>query len=201
MADINNTQDDTQIIDDVETTQDDTHIDEPTVDEPKESSVITTLRKKQREDARKVKELQAQLDKINKEKSDKDKSLEEKLAQAEADRAKREEELNNYRKKTQLEKSLLISGVDSKLAELLIDRAVDNVDDDYSNITEVIDELKTDYPQLFVEKPKPVGKVGTPVVGSSKSSKYTKEEVEKLLRDPNTPLTDELDKIARGYGL
>ena len=176
-------------------------IDEPKVDEPKESSVINQLRKQQREAKKEAQRLQAELDRINKEKSDKDKTLEEKLAELEANSNLKAKELSEYKKRSQLEKSLLVSGVDTKLAELLIDKAVENVDDDYSNIEDVIDTLKSDYPQLFVEKQKVVGKVGTSVVGSSKSNKYTLEEVTRLLRDPNTPLTPELDKIAREYGI
>lgn len=204
MADITNPQDElkTQITDDQEIVDDNAQItDDPGDDDPKESSIINALRKKQRADAKRAAELQAQLDKINKEKSDKDKTLEEKLAALEAEREADKKSMSEYKKRSQVEKALILSGVDSKVAELLIDKAVERVDEDGENLSDVLEELKTEYSTLFLEKPKPIGKVGISAVGSSKSNKLTKEEVLKLISDPNTPLSDELDKLAREYGI
>lgn len=138
--------------------------------------------------------LEKQLADIKKAEEDKNKTLEEKLLAREQELQEQRNKEKKLQSKYTLEKSLLSSNVNPEFVELMLDKGSTQISEDLSNIKEVVNELKTQFPSAFIEKtdtPKPIGKVG---VSANQGSQVgiSKEEAIRMLEDPNQPITKEL---------
>jgi len=84
---------------------------------------------------------------------------------------------------------LLVESAKSKLGEV--------------EVADIVSELQTQYPSAFVSevKQQPIGKVGTSITNGGNVPTYTKDQVAKLLLDPTTRITPELQRMANEYKL
>ena len=156
-----------------------------------DNSVLRKLRKE-------LTKANQELEALKKAEEDKTKSIEEKLAEERAKAETLSKQIEATNRKYELEKALLQNNVNPEFLDLMLARGATDED-----LSIVVSELKTQYPSAFVKedvKPQPIGKVGVSVTNSP-STVLTKEEVQKLLLDPNKPLTPEVSKLADEYGL
>jgi predicted RNase H-like nuclease (RuvC/YqgF family) len=171
----------------------------PKDDDPKDNSVIRSLRKTNNSYKKQIADLNVKLEELSKG-SESSKTLEEKVANLESKLQSSEQKAIEFQKKATIEKALLTNNVDPKLSKFLIDEAYSQLDDE-TDLNDIIENLKSEYSTAFqIADAKPIGKVGTGATTSKTKSGYSRSEIEKLLADPNTPLTDELDKAARELG-
>jgi len=130
------------------------------------------------------KELKDKLDQIEKAEIDKNKSLEEKLAEKDSEILKIHKEARQSQTISQIEKELLKNNVDSEFQDLLLSKASLESDKEDFDLATTIENLKSQYPKAFAitnEEPKPIGKVGVSISTSSSPQKLTREKAIELL--------------------
>lgn len=161
---------------------------------------LRDLYKKEKQRREKIEqELQA----IKQAEEDRTKSAEEKLAEKELKLEQREKQFKQEQARYALEKSLQAQNVDPNLVDLLLEKGTNQIDDDYSNLDDVVEELKNKYSTAFKTpetKPQPIGRVGVSQTTSSTSA-MTRDEVERIILDPTIMPSKEVNKLAKEYGL
>lgn len=194
---------------DTTTTTNDTDLQTQTVDTTNVETTEqpkTDLPKVLREQIKKANEekakLQAELDAIRKAEEDKTKSVEEKLAEKDQKLKELEGTITQTKTLFDLEKKLLTEKINPELSDLIISKAKDLVSAGTS-IDEAVEMLKSNYPTAFIvdDTPKPLGKVGISASTGNNTLAMTKEQVLKIINDPNKPLTKEVKELADQYGL
>lgn len=147
--------------------------------------------------AEKPHDLRKQLEKANKEKAE--------LAEKLADKEKQIEEANKKLKQTEttfsLKETLMNSNVNPEFLPLLLESAKSKLGE--VEVADIVSELQTQYPTAFVSeiKQQPIGKVGASITTGGNVPTYTRDQVAKLILDPNTPITPELQRMADEYKL
>jgi len=159
------------------------------------------LRKQLEKANKKVAELAQQLTAKEQAELDKNKTLEEKLADKDRKLQEAEVKLKQTETTFSLKETLMNSNVSPEFLPLLLESAKSKLGE--VEVADIVSELQTQYPSAFVSevKQQPIGKVGTSITNGGNVPTYTREQVAKLLLDPTTRITPELQKMANEYKL
>jgi len=132
---------------------------------------------------------------------DKNKTLEEKLADKDRKLQEAEVKLKQTETTFSLKETLMNSNVSPEFLPLLVESAKSKLGE--VEVADIVSELQTQYPSAFVSevKQQPIGKVGTSITNGGNVPTYTKDQVAKLLLDPTTRITPELQRMANEYKL
>lgn len=182
--------------------QDTTETKQPEVIETDKPGSPSHLRKLLEAEKKAKQKLKEELEAIRQLEADKQKSVEEKLLEAKKENENLLLQAKKDKALSKLEKKLLTENVNTQLSDLILSKAEKLIDLDSNNLDEIVDQLKTDYPSaFFTPEPKPLGQVGISATTSNNSLSLTKEQVLKLIYDKNKPITPEVDKMAKEYGI
>ena len=159
------------------------------------------LRKQLEKANKKVAELAQQLTAKEQAELDKNKTLEEKLADKDRKLQEAEVKLKQTETTFSLKETLMNSNVSPEFLPLLLESAKSKLGE--VEVADIVSELQTQYPTAFVSevKQQPIGKVGASITTGGNVPTYTREQVTKLILDPNTPITPELQRMADEYKL
>jgi hypothetical protein len=159
------------------------------------------LRKQLEKANKKVAELAQQLTAKEQAELDKNKTLEEKLADKDRKLQEAEVKLKQTETTFSLKETLMNSNVSPEFLPLLVESAKSKLGE--VEVADIVSELQTQYPSAFVSevKQQPIGKVGTSITNGGNVPTYTKDQVAKLLLDPTTRITPELQRMANEYKL
>jgi len=159
------------------------------------------LRKQLEKANKKVAELAQQLTAKEQAELDKNKTLEEKLADKDRKLQEAEVKLKQTETTFSLKETLMNSNVSPEFLPLLLESAKSKLGE--VEVADIVSELQTQYPSAFVSevKQQPIGKVGTSITNGGNVPTYTKDQVAKLLLDPTTRITPELQRMANEYKL
>lgn len=147
--------------------------------------------------------LKAELDSIKQAEEDRLKSTEEKLAEERRAKEDLAKEMKALNASFAIKEALLKSKVNPEFTDLILNHAKSRMDPEDLDVEGVISELQSEFPSAFVKEdptPKPIGKTGVSS-NTGQVSTYTKDQVAKMILDPNQVLTPELTKLADEYGL
>lgn len=133
---------------------------------------MAEIEAKAKADSERVAKLQAEIEAKNK-------TVEELLEEAKTRQLKSEEEIQRIKKSADIERSLLTSGVNPELHDLIKGEALNLYQD--QDVSEVVNALKTKYPTAFtVGKPVNIG-VSAP---NASSNQITKEKAMEMVKNP-----------------